>query len=330
VDACSCAGDGYILSTPQDSTVGVPRNQALLLGGFFQPDTLVLENASGEPHPFSLRQWQITGPCGGGYSAELIPTPALEPNTTYAIRATRLLKSADPEAAKYVVHFGTGTELLPDPELTRPSAQLTLLVPAQYSTSCGPLAATGCLTVDDPTDVEVVVRDGSTILSQFMLSNNNQHLGLSKLPTCIDVQRRAPTGRRSAALSFCGDALNVHMATESNLCGGSGASPQPSPAPSDPNAPTPTPRVWTGAAGAASPAPIPSTDPAGSSSPSGQQAGATTPLMAAVPEPPAAEQRSYGCGALPAAPGGGLASAFAVLGLVFGCALRRLATQQRD
>jgi hypothetical protein len=75
---------------------------------------------------------------------ELIPEPILEANTTYEIRAT-LRKGAriGPGAQPVVIQFGTSDEVLPDPELETPEGRLTLV--AGGETSCGPIAAFGCL-----------------------------------------------------------------------------------------------------------------------------------------------------------------------------------------
>ncbi|HKP56644.1 MAG TPA: hypothetical protein VJV78_07990 [Polyangiales bacterium] len=210
--ACSCAAGG-LTTNPADSANDVPRNQAIVLNGWFEPDTIALVNLDGRPHAFELRAWQAQGPCGGSFTAEVIPTPVLDADTHYELRVMPRPSVGNPGlvSGPTVIRFSTGAELLPDPVMARPSGRLALVKPpSNVSTSCGPFAATGCLTVDEPTDdLELVLRDGDEIFSVLKPGEAYTPLTLFKMPTCIDLQRHAPTGRRSPPLTFCDDDLKL-------------------------------------------------------------------------------------------------------------------------
>jgi hypothetical protein len=205
--ACSCMHD-FVRTIPTRLESGVPRNQAIVLEGRLQPDTIALLNRDGRPHAFSTRATRQVTPCSV-WSIELIPTPALEPNAHYELRFARTQPDEPGKSPLVSVRFSTSSELLPDPELAPPTGTLKLIeAPKNFSNSCGTVAGFACLRVDDPTDVEVVVRDGDTILMRSPLRQAEWRFDLwNKLPTCIELVRRAKTGRRSKPLSFCGKDL---------------------------------------------------------------------------------------------------------------------------
>lgn len=304
--ACSCAAGG-VTTNLGTSESGVPRNRAIVLNGFFDPDTIALANLSGRPHAFERRAWQAQGPCGGSFTAEVIPTPALDPDTHYELRVMPRPSAGNPgvSGAPIVVRFSTGAELLPDPELARPNGRLALVKPSpNMSTSCGPYAATGCLTVDDPTDVELVLRDGDQIFSVLKSLQEYQPLILWKMPTCIDLQRRAPTGRRSPPLTFCGADLKLLTGSQATCNADFFGGVRPND--SEPEAAAPP--QAAGASGGTRPPPSHSGD-------------ADSQPMAADPE---AAHHEYGCTALARsnAPRGGL-TAFVLIALVALSRLRR-------
>src|SRR5262252_6503511 len=74
--ACSCAVD-FVNTKPGDSESGWPRNRAIELTGYLVPESVTLKKVDGEAHEFTLNVMEQTGPCGGGYDVELIPSPAL-------------------------------------------------------------------------------------------------------------------------------------------------------------------------------------------------------------------------------------------------------------
>jgi MYXO-CTERM domain-containing protein len=219
--ACDCAL-GTFSSDPSNAQTGVPRNRAIQLNGPLDPSTVVLRTVSGEPHAFEQRAYRLTGPCGGDHFIELIPMPALEPTTQYEVRAIKRTATAPNITLEEPVfaRFTTSDELLPDPELDRPIADLSLVKGANTGTSCGPYAATGCLIVDDPAELKLILRDGDTVTSELPLSQVETQLILWTMPTCIDVVRQAPTGRRSPALSFCGDDLKLLTKAQNQCQGG--------------------------------------------------------------------------------------------------------------
>jgi hypothetical protein len=151
--------------------------------------------------------------------------------------------------------FTTSDEILPDPELEPPSAELSLVKsPANTGTSCGPYAATGCMTVAEPADLKVILRDGDTVTSEFPLTEAQTPLLLWTLPTCIDLVRQAPTGRRSPALSFCGNDLTLLAKPQNQRQAGPFA--VPSEGPSEEPSSDPPPRPATSAAGEGAPPPM--------------------------------------------------------------------------
>ena len=284
--ACSCAG-GFVTSSPANAESGWPRNQALQLRGNIQPETISLQKLDGATHAFTLRQYRETGPCASGFVVELTPTPALDPDTQYVMSASSIVgQPGSPSGQTTMIRFSTGSELLPDPELRTPTrAEVALSAPpSNSSTSCGPLAAHGCLIVDEATDVEVVMRKGDAIINELLLMQANTPLLLWEMPTCIDVQRRAKTGRRSAPLSLCGDALTLLPPQALNCPGdifGSQARVQ---------AAAGVPPSTTGSGGAGS------TTNAQSAAPMIANPQAHAQPMAANSEP---QHRVYGCSAVP-------------------------------
>jgi hypothetical protein len=263
VHACSCAG-GLVTTVPQNAATDVPRNRPIVLHGPVDPASVVLQTVGGVPHAFEVRAFQQGGPCGGDFAIEVLPTTPLDAQTEYELRAE--LKANAPGAVSIAqppqVRFTTGDTLLPDPELAPPTADLRLVAPPRnMSTSCGPLAANGCVKVDDPRDVMLILRNGDNVFMEIPLSAAETPLSWFQMPTCVDVVRQSATGRRSQPVSFCGDALKL-APTAANACeeGIFGnqrptAMDEPSPAPTAPTAPM-------AAAGAAAPLQLPAEEPA--------------------------------------------------------------------
>jgi len=300
--ACSCAR-GLLDIDPANSAIGVPRNRAISLKGGIDPDSLVLENLDGGPHGFELLAHQNKGACGSSWSIELIPTPALEPNAHYEIRGTKLPMEGTAVAfhEPFATRFSTSSELLPDPELAPPRAVAVVLeTPANSSTSCGRFDGTGCFRVDDPTDIEVVMRDGDEILQKLPLQARETQFMIWRMPSCIDFVRRAPTGRRSAPLTFCGDDLRKLPGGGLRQCDADvfGGSLQPGESDPDDADPPEAPRPGVeGAAGG------PATPP---------HADDRSPPMAAGD----ADRREYGCAAVPGRHDRSSLGGFALLGLL--------------
>ena len=297
--ACSCATP-RVATLPTNSQSGFPRNQAIKLRGPLDPESVVLQKVDGTPHGFEKRWHATTGFCEAGFVVELIPTPALDPDTHYELRAmTRPIWGGHQEP-HVAIRFSTSSELLPDPELTRPSAALTLAaLPDNFTTTCGRYAATGCLTVKNQTDVSdllLVYRDGDKVFHESTLEEVETSLMLSKMPTCIDVVRTSPTGRRSPPLSFCGNDLKT-IPKPRNECEGSiwfeATRRGDEPRASDP------------------PAPADASGRAGSAAPSQPRAADSHPM-----------HHEYGCTAVSGRMGDGLAG-FALLSLVAVFAARR-------
>jgi hypothetical protein len=203
--ACTCSPAAIHSAEPADGAEGVPLNRALLVMGAFARDSISLRDAEGRPVPFAL----TAGPTAGcdGISAELVPEQPLRPNTEYVVSVDGIYPNAD--EGKNTLSFTTGTALLPDeePQVPQGAASVLLNSPAPL---CGSGSVRACVGVSDYRDVELIARRGERVLLHWLMGADAGEFALVEQPDCIELRRRTATGRRSAPLKICGDALQAN------------------------------------------------------------------------------------------------------------------------
>jgi len=205
--ACSCLPTPIHASEPDDGERDVALNQAIFIEGVFRADSARLEDESGRV----VELERNAGPSPGcpGTSADLIPKSPLAPNTRYVVRVEPLFpRSVSPDQPSSL-SFTTGTEMLPEVSLEPPHATASVLFDGPGA-MCGGSKVYTCLGIHDPDDVELIARRGDEVLLRTTtLVRNDALYGLADVPDCVELRRRARTGRRSAPVTICGDALHA-------------------------------------------------------------------------------------------------------------------------
>jgi hypothetical protein len=208
VRACSCVITALYQSDPANGATGVPLNQALAIEGVFAPSSVRLQNERGEAVPFELNAgpW----PACEGTSADVIPREPLQPNTRYTLRVDALYPDAyEPPQATATLEFRTGTTSLPEISLAVPSLSATVVRDGPPA-MCGTGTHTVCIGTSDSAGTELIMRRGSTVLLRTTtLVRDSGSYALAEIPDCIELRRRAPTGKRSEPFRLCGDDLRV-------------------------------------------------------------------------------------------------------------------------
>jgi hypothetical protein len=194
-------------SDPADGARDVPLNKALALDGVFLPASVRLEDESGNAVDFELN----AGPWPGGHgtSADVLPKAPLQPNTRYTLHVDALYATEGEPAESTSVRFTTGTEMLPDPTLEPPTGTAAVVFGGPKD-MCGDGEVYACLGVDEakPDDLELILRRGDDVLMRTTsLVLDDALYGVSDVPDCVELRRRAPTGKRSAPLRICGETL---------------------------------------------------------------------------------------------------------------------------
>lgn len=207
--ACTCSPAPIYDSLPMDGETDVPLNRALTIGGAFEPDSIVLEDARGLPVPFTLH----VGPQPGcaGTQAELVPQEPLQPNSSYTLRVQGMYPHSAHESPSALT-FTTGSALLPDEEPSVPSGEARVLFdvdPRQFMCGAGNEDVHACVRLDDWKDVEVLALRGDEVILRWVMGSESGSFALSQQPDCIELRRRTATGRRSAPKRLCGDALDA-------------------------------------------------------------------------------------------------------------------------
>ena len=214
--ACTCLPKPIHRSSPKADAVDVALNQALALEGVFVPGSITLEDANGASVEFLLNE----GPWPGcqGVSADVLPKAPLKPNTRYVLRVKprypdALSKSEAPDS----ISFTTGTKSLPDDQALAPPTGTASVLRNGPPTMCGGQTVFMCLGIDDPTDVELIIRRGDEILLRTTtLVLNDGLYATDQVPDCVELRRRSGTGRRSEPLEICGDALGIRAHRDSD------------------------------------------------------------------------------------------------------------------
>lgn len=211
--ACSYVPIALYQSDPRQGATGVPLNQALAIEGAFIASSVRLENERGEAVPFELN----AGPWPGfeGTSADVIPREPLQPNTRYRLRVDAMFPDAEaPLQPTATLEFTTGTTSLPEVTLSVPTLKATV-VRDNPPPMCGTGNQLACIGTADTAGVELIMRRGDTVLLRTTtLVSDSGTYALPEVPDCIELRRRAPTGKRSEPFKLCGDALRVHAWTE--------------------------------------------------------------------------------------------------------------------
>ena len=110
-----------------------------------------------------------------------------------------------------------------------------------------------CVSVDAPIDdeqrVEVIARREHKVVMRWLLDdigNADAIFAMTPVPDCIEVRRRAKTGKRSAPTEVCGDALKVTPFREEDVDASQcrngefqAREPAPEPQPTPPGPPVP-------------------------------------------------------------------------------------------
>jgi hypothetical protein len=213
-DACTCSPDAFGRMNPEPGATDVARNHAVVVAGFFDPETLELTTADGTAVPFELEAGPSSG-CGGTMYAELIPKDGYAANTTYRVRAVPTY----PESAVHDFTFTTGDWYWPEPEaypaLEAKISMLTSYPPSGVGCSVGSIMS--CITLNYWKDVEVIARKDGEIMMRWVLLANDPNFLFKVVPDCLEFSRREPSGARTTPLEVCGDALNVSPFVESEV-----------------------------------------------------------------------------------------------------------------
>ena len=152
------------------------------------------------------RRSSLTGPGSQGGSLRISPHEPLRPNTRYFLKVEPLVQEQGGRSPSLT--FTTGSESLSDEEPTQPTATASVVydVPPDGA-SCGVGTVRASIDVKDWADVEVIARRDDHILLHWMLTTGGGAFKLDAMPNCIDFRRRTRTGRRSAPVTLCGEAL---------------------------------------------------------------------------------------------------------------------------
>jgi hypothetical protein len=205
--ACSCIGTPIHHSQPLHGATEVPLNQAILVEGVFDRSSVRLEDEDGQPVEFELN----AGPWPGcpGTSADVIPKAPLAPNTRYTLSVGPLYPPVDTGDSSSL-SFTTGTDVHPDTALEPPSGGQASVVFDGPEPMCGGGTVYTCLGVDETEGIELIVRRGEEVLMRTttLVQDDGMYV-VPSVPDCVELRRRAPTGKRSAPLMICGDALNA-------------------------------------------------------------------------------------------------------------------------
>lgn len=218
--ACSCLAQ--VLSQtgdPADGATDVPLNKAPIIVGMFVPDSVVLEDEAGQSVAFTLNAGPTSGPCGPNNWADLIPKQPLQPNTKYTIRVEPL-PSIGRQTLPNTVTFTTGADMLDDEQVTTPVGRASTLLHVRDGFDCGPSNAMTCTDVSPRKNIEVIARRGSRVLMRTVYPSLDEGMfGFDETPDCIEFRHRSATGKRSAPLILCGDALPTREFRDSDLDG---------------------------------------------------------------------------------------------------------------
>ena len=207
VAACTCVATPIYRSDPADGATDVALNQAIMIEGVFKPTGIQLEDDAGHPVAFELN----AGPWPGcaGTSADVIPKAPLAPNKRYTIRVVPIYPEAEPHEASSR-SFTTGTTMLPDVELQAPHGSAAVVFDGPEAMCGNAVTAYTCLDTDVTNNLELILRRGQEVLMRTTtLVQDDGLYGVQQAPDCVELRRRARTGKRSAPLLVCGDALNA-------------------------------------------------------------------------------------------------------------------------
>jgi MYXO-CTERM domain-containing protein len=215
--ACSCAPESITRSRPADGATFVPTDIAPIIEGHFESDRVALEREDGSAVAFELNTGAALGyDYCAGLVAELIPTNALEPETTYVVRASHGA-SGSPERT---VRFTTGSAPVAGEPLVAPEVTISFVRGNPIGDSClGHVQ--GCLTVHGEREAAVTVRRvvGAPILG-FVRGTLTFDLLDDGEPECVEVRTRDAAGRRSAnATTVCRGDFPIRDAVESDYEG---------------------------------------------------------------------------------------------------------------
>ena len=106
--------------------------------------------------------------------------------------------------------FTTGTTMLPEVELERPRGSAAVVFDGPEAMCGVAITAYTCLDTDATNDLELILRRGQQVLMRTTtLVQDDGLYGVKQPPDCVELRRRARTGKRSAPLLICGDALSA-------------------------------------------------------------------------------------------------------------------------
>jgi hypothetical protein len=207
--ACSCSAQLFYRGIPEAGARDVALNQALVVEGNYEPSSVRLEDADG--NPVAVMATHDPQPTCPGTFSELVPTESLRANARYVIRAepTQYAAEAGEKAASY--EFSTGERILDEEPLTRPTGGISMVSDVPFKIGCGTGKFVTCIGgLEDYRDIEVVARDADgKVVMRFLPLTESGVFDFPMAPHCIEVQRRSLTGKRSEPLKVCGDDLGL-------------------------------------------------------------------------------------------------------------------------
>jgi MYXO-CTERM domain-containing protein len=176
--------------------------------GAFVPGSITVEDGSGQPVDVTVHEGPAPG-CPVTW-AEIIPKQPWSNGTTYIVRVKPMYPTAG--VGKDNLRFVAGAASLPDPELAAPKSHVSMLTGfPPDGAACVAFTTKTCVNVEgqteDKRDIEVIVRRGDKMLMRSLMWANDSDFGFAEEPDCLELRRRAKTGKRSPPVILCGKDL---------------------------------------------------------------------------------------------------------------------------
>jgi hypothetical protein len=200
-EACSCGLSNAIQkSLPEDGAQAVPTDVVIWAAG---PEVELLDE-DGEVVPSHLEQlsWRL---CDG--TLLLTPDAALEPDSTYTLRAIPRTEGEILDDGPTEISFTTGEGPLAGMAPEKPSVRIAAFDAANYLNSCVYSKSQVCMqaTADGLIDVRFMANETERHFVGYPDMLENLELGDEAEQTCIQVQARDLAGRLSETTEMCVD-----------------------------------------------------------------------------------------------------------------------------